>query len=322
MGIAEAIPGVSGGTIAFITGIYERLMNVIKSFSPAALLQSLKEGGIKGLWRQIDGSFLFPLMGGMVTGILVGITAIHELLLRFPPVVWAFFFGLIIGSALYIGKKIKKWGASEIGLLVIGLLVSLGITFLAPSSGSEAYWFIFLSGMIAISALILPGISGSFILLLMGMYTFVLHETVKGGLVGSVKEIVSGNMAGIDWDSILVISIFGVGALTGLFTVANFLSWTFKKYTNQTLAILTGFMLGSLNKIWPWQEVTKRSLSSSGEEKIETSRSVFPSTFSSLEEADNIIYGTDPMLLGCIAFMVVGFFAVFLLEILDKTQDG
>ncbi len=244
MGIAEVIPGVSGGTIAFITGIYEQLLNSIKAFGPG-LFTTFRESGIKGVAQAINAPFLMSLAVGMVFGIVIGVFGVSYLLENYPTLVWAFFFGLIIASAIYVGKQIDRWGIGEIVLLLIGTFVAFGITVLAPANGSTALPFVYLSGLIAISALILPGISGSFILLLMGMYSFIITDTLRPALRTLAP------------DKLLIMFVFALGCLTGLMTLSRVLSWTFKKYRNLTLAILTGFMLGSLNKIWPWRVPTE-----------------------------------------------------------------
>lgn len=239
MGVAEVIPGVSGGTIAFITGIYERLLNSIKSVRPS-LIGDYKKGGFKELWRVIDMGFLITLLAGMVLGIGIGVVFISYLLEHYPEPLWAFFFGLILASCIYIGKKVTSWNLGSIALLVVGFIIAFGITMIAPSEGSVNPLMVFCAGAIAISALILPGVSGSFILLLMGMYTVIF---------GTLKDFFSSP----SFDEFKVLLFFGLGALTGLAVFSRVLSWTFKNYHNQTLALLTGFMLGSLNKIWPWR---------------------------------------------------------------------
>ena len=176
----------------------------------------------------------------MFVGILLGIFGISYLLEHYPPLVWGFFFGLIIGSAIYIAGTIKGWKIATWTALLIGIVVAYFITIISPAQGSENLLFIFISGMIAISALILPGISGSFILLLLGMYTFVLHS-VKNFLL--TQDMGSG----------LIVIVFSLGCLTGLMLFSNVLSWTLKHYQSATLAVLTGFMIGSLNRIWPWR---------------------------------------------------------------------
>jgi len=242
MGVAEVIPGVSGGTIAFITGIYERLLNSIKSFD-FSLVQTFREGGIKALWKAIDGDFLSVLFLGMVSGVLVGTIFISYLLEQYPEPLWAFFFGLILSSSIYIGRLIPKWDLAKVGLLVVGFLVAFGITQTIPIGGSTSAPMLIFSGAIAISALMLPGISGSFILLLLGMYTIVIPA-------------LKGCLSDPSFDQFRILLLFGVGAIIGLVVFSRVLSWTFKRYRFPTFAILTGFMLGSLFKIWPWRNPT------------------------------------------------------------------
>lgn len=244
MGMAEVIPGVSGGTIAFITGIYERLINSIKAVGPS-LLGTFKKEGIKGVWSSIDGNFLLFLILGMFGGVVIGLFGISYLLDNFPPVVWAFFFGLILGSVFYIARQITKWTWKEIVMLLVCAGVAYALTTMLPATGSTSYAYIFISGMIAISALVLPGISGSFILLIMGMYTYIVQDTLKAVL------------STFALDKIITMVVFAFGCLAGLMSISRILSWTFANYKNITLAALTGFMLGSLNKIWPWRKATQ-----------------------------------------------------------------
>ena len=307
MGIAEVIPGVSGGTIAFITGIYETLLNTIKSFGPS-LFTAFKEGGISGAWKHVNGNFLLSLMVGMVIGIVVGVLGVTYLLEHYPIMLWAFFFGLIIASSIYVGKQVKSWNPITILLLIAGAILAYYITIATPSQGSENLGFIFFSGMIAISALMLPGLSGSFILLLLGMYKFILSDTLK---VGVFKNQ--------DPEAIVIMGVFGLGCLVGLMTFSRVLSWTFKHYRNPTLALLTGFMIGSLNKVWPWQHVLATRIKSDGEEVIQFSQSVLPSTFSNLQ--NNFLYGNEPYLIGAIICMVIGFGSVFLLEKFGNQEE-
>ena len=218
MGIAEVIPGVSGGTIAFITGIYETLINTIKAFSPA-LLGTFKQDGIKGVWSAVNGNFLVSLMVGMAFGIVVGVFGVTHLLDNYPQHLWGFFFGLIIASAIYIGRQVPKWGIQEIVGLIAGIAVAYYVTIASPAEGNDSLWYVFLSGTIAISALILPGISGSFILLLMGMYTVVLPE---------VKNVLKT----FETDSLILVGVFAMGCLLGITTISRVLSWMFKNYNS------------------------------------------------------------------------------------------
>jgi putative membrane protein len=298
MGIAEVIPGVSGGTIAFITGIYERLINTIKTILGPEIFKSLRNDGLLGAWKKADGLFLTMLLGGMVLGIGVGVFGVTHLLENYPELLWAFFFGLIIASALYIGRQVTKWGAIEIAILIVGVAVAYFITVASPAQGSESLVMVFIAGAIAISALILPGISGSFILLLMGMYTLII-PTVKDALKT------------FNPDSLVILVVFALGCLLGLATFSRVLSWTFKNYHNQTLALLTGFMIGSLNKIWPWRNVLEYRTNSKGEEVPFIEKSVLPSA-----------YDGDPYVLGVIVLMVVGFAAVFALERFGNKENA
>lgn len=301
MGMAEVVPGVSGGTIAFITGIYERLIFAIKSVD-IELLRLIGKGKIGEAWKKIDGNFLVTLLTGMVIGIVVGVFAITWLLENEPIGIWSFFFGLILASCLVVGRDIDRWNASSIIALIIGTVLVYYVTIAVPSTGIEALWFVFICGAVAISALLLPGLSGSFILLLLGMYTYILPK---------VKEVLSGNLEGL---SVLV--TFAVGCLVGVLSFSRVLTWAFKNYKNTTLAFLTGLMIGSLNKVWPWQQVLSTRENSKGEEVVAFSKSVLPSTFSGLEE--NFLYGTDPQLLTAILCIVFGFVLVTAMAFFGK----
>ncbi|MEQ9262782.1 MAG: DUF368 domain-containing protein [Owenweeksia sp.] len=299
MGMAEVVPGVSGGTIAFITGIYERLIFAIKSVD-TEFIKLLFSGKIKQAWEKIDGNFLLFLIGGMALGIGIGVFAITWLLEHHPLLIWAFFFGLILASVYVVGRDIKSWSAIPVMALIAGAVLVYYVTIAVPSSPNTSLWFVFICGAVAISALLLPGLSGSFILLLLGMYTYIIPK---------VKDILSGDLSGL-----VVIGVFAAGCLTGLLSFSRVLTWAFKHYKNITLAFLTGLMIGSLNKVWPWQQVLSTRLNSHGEESVAFTKSVLPSTFGQLES--NFLYGTDPQLaavMGCMAgglVLVLGLFAM------------
>ena len=263
MGIAEVIPGVSGGTIAFISGIYTQLLDAIKAILSFEPITAFKKGGWKGLWLKIDGEFMLYLLLGMAGGLVLGIFAITHLMESYPIPLWAFFFGLILASTWFIAKQIPVWNVPTMILFTVGAVLAYFYTVVSPTNGNEALWFVFISGTIAISALLLPGISGSFILLLLGMYAFV---------VGSVKNLLTDFNTGY----LLVVGVFATGCLLGLATFSRFLSWLFKIYPNQTLALLTGFMLGSLNKVWPWKIILSWRVNSQGEEIPFLEKSVSP----------------------------------------------
>ncbi len=308
MGMAEVIPGVSGGTIAFITGIYERLLNAIKGIGPA-LFTSFKKDGFKGMIQAVDGIFLAKLLGGMVLGVLIGVFSISYLLENYPPLVWGFFFGLIIGSAIYIFRKITDWSWTKIVAFILGTAFAYGITTIAPSNGSESLIVVFLAGVIAISALILPGISGSFMLLLMGMYSFIITDTLKGFL----KTFA--------FDKLVTLIVFALGCLTGLMTISRLLSWTFKNYKNVTLAALAGFMVGSLNKIWPWRIPTKWLEDAAGNvimkdglpKKIIMEKNVLPTEYEQLSSLPSFMLGT-------IVLIVIGYGVVILMSKMEKSE--
>ncbi len=304
MGIAETIPGVSGGTIAFITGIYDNLLGSIKAFKPS-LIKTWKNQGLKAVWNEINGNFLVSLLGGMVIGIGIGIVAVEKLLESYPPVVWAFFFGLIIASIIYVGKQVTKWNLGPIVSLLIGIAIAFGITLLPIGQVNENLGFVFLCGAIAVSALILPGISGSFILLIMGMYSYILHDTLKQDLLTNHESA-----------ALVTMVVFGLGMIVGLVTMARFLTWALNKHNNLTLSLLTGFMIGALNKLWPWSIPEKIMTAddqilefSKGMEydKVITSSSVSPSSY--LEN-----FGQPDFLLPSIFFFILGIVLVLGLD--------
>lgn len=289
MGIAEVIPGVSGGTIAFITGIYEKLIDSIKAIGPG-LAAPYRHGGIRAVWRTINGNFLLALGGGMAAGLLTGVVGVTYLLKHYPPVVWAFFFGLIVGSAIFVFRQLRHIGAQELLALAAGFGIAFYVTVATPAHGSDALWMVFISGAIAISAMLLPGISGSFILLLMGMYMVVLP---------AVKDSISKG----DPHALTVSIIFILGCLVGLATFSRVISWIFKHHRQAALALLTGFMAGSLNKLWPWHNVVQTRLNSKGEAVPFITRNVWP--------AD---YAGDPLLLPVLIAFPAGLAVVFLLD--------
>lgn len=241
MGLAEVVPGVSGGTIAFITGIYERLLNVINQIRPS-LWYTYRKEGIKGLWKVLDGWFLLWLMTGMGTGVIAGVFGLTWILDNYPQLLWSFFLGLILASSIFIGRQIKKWGWLKWILLIVGIQIAYQISVSVPVQAEPNVVYLIISGMIAISALILPGISGSFMLLVLGMYTVVIP---------ALKDLIQDPIGG-PW---MIIVPFALGCSLGIVSIARLLSWTFKSYHDHTLAILTGFMIGSLHKIWPWRNV-------------------------------------------------------------------
>lgn len=296
MGIAEVIPGVSGGTIAFISGIYEELIDTIKSVLGPDLFKGFKEGGIAGAWKAANGEFVLTLLAGMAIGVIGGVFTVVHLLETHPQLLWAFFFGLILASAIYMARQVQGWRVGEIIALIFGTALAYYITIASPSQGSESLVMVFFAGAIAISALILPGISGSFILLLMGMYTFILP---------TVKEALKT----FELSSLMVVGTFALGCLFGLATFSRVLSWTFKHYKNITIALLTGFLIGSLNKLWPWRNVLEYRTDSKGETVPFLEESVLPGQFEG-----------DPQVALVLILIVIGFVMILGLERLGSSS--
>ena len=278
MGAADVIPGVSGGTIAFLMGIYEELLNSIKSFNGEAL-KLLFTGKIAALWKHINGSFLLSLGAGILFSIF-SLARLMKYLLEFHPVpLWSFFFGLILASAIYILKGLDKWSIKNILSLLAGVAMASYICLASPAQTPDALWFVCLSGAIAICAMILPGISGSFILLLMGKYAFIMN---------AVTEL-----------DIAVLAVFAVGCAVGIISFSHVLSWLLKKFYMQTIALLSGFMVGSLLKVWPW--------------KVPGAEAGFD--FPATPAAFSQVTGGDPHLLTSVLFMILGFSIVLIIEL-------
>ncbi len=282
MGAADVVPGVSGGTIAFISGIYEELIGSIKSIDHIAL-KTLFQKGPLAFWKHINGNFLISVFAGIGISVLSLVKLIHYLLENHPIFIWSFFFGLIIASAYTIAQKVKQWNISTIISLVVGIVVAYYITIATPAETPTDWWFIVLSGSIAICAMILPGISGSFILLLLKKYQYI---------TGAIKDF-----------DITTILLFCIGAGVGLISFSHVLSYLFKKFHDQTIAILTGFMLGSLNVVWPWKTVLETRINSKGEVEPFRFESVLPQNFDG-----------EPQLIGAIVLAAVGFVLIVLLE--------
>jgi putative membrane protein len=254
MGAADVVPGVSGGTIAFITGIYEELVNSIKQINLQAI-RLFFTGKWRSFWKQINGNFLLSVFGGVFISVISLAKILEYLLESHPVLIWSFFFGLILASSYVVSRKIPKWEFSIAVALAMGIGVAFYITSVTPATTSDSSWFILLSGGLASCAMILPGISGSFILLLLGKYEFALH---------AVNERI-----------IVDLILLAAGAATGLILFANLLSWLLRKYHDVTIAVLVGFMIGSLNKIWPWKE-TLETIVVEGEVKPLVEKNILP----------------------------------------------
>jgi len=259
MGAADVVPGVSGGTIAFITGIYQELLDTISAFSRIGNYQILLKQGLKPFWQTMNGSFIVVLFAGIFTSIFTLAKVITYLLENQPELVWSFFFGLIIVSCGLIAKEVQQWNLATLILFIAGCTVAYVITVVSPASVEATYPMIFFAGAIAICAMILPGISGSFILLLMGMY---------GPIMGAIKNL-----------DILILMIFTAGTATGLISFSRLLSWIYSEHKNYTLALLTGFLVGSLNAVWPWKHTLEFRINSHGREVPFLRENVLPTDY-------------------------------------------
>ena len=293
MGAADVVPGVSGGTIAFITGIYEELINSIKNINFRTISTLWKEG-LPAFWKAVNGNFLLSIVAGILISVLSLARILEYLLVNHPVLIWSFFFGLIIGSAIFVARSIEKWSIGTFISLLAGIAIAWIITSFTPAETSEAYWFIFLAGALAICAMILPGISGSFILLLLGKYQFVLSALNEG--------------------RISIIAVLLAGALTGIIAFSHLLSWLLEKFHHLTIALLAGFMIGSLNKIWPWKVTVETYIDSHGEIQPLLQDNVLPGRF--ISET-----GTDPQILWAVLLALAGFLLIFLFEGMSKKQS-
>ncbi len=241
MGAADVIPGVSGGTIAFMTGIYEELVGSINSINMTAV-KLLFTGKFRQFWKHINGNFLFSLILGIVLSIL-SLAKLMQYLLDYQPVqTWAFFFGLIVASSIFILKGIKGWKFKDFLMLAFGIVLGVVVCTLSPTETPDGLWFILICGAIAICAMILPGISGSFILLVLGKYKYMMD---------TLANIIDGKGDLMDF---LTIIVFVVGAAAGIIAFSKFLHWLLKHYHRETLLVMAGFIIGSLVKVWPWSD--------------------------------------------------------------------
>ncbi len=281
MGAADIVPGVSGGTIALTTGIYQRLIRALDAIDHR-LWNVFKENGIGGVWRRIDGNFLLVLFLGILASVFSLANLFHHLLQEHPVLVWSFFFGLIGASVYFVGRRAHKWHWGTILSFITGTAIAFGITLLSPMSGPDQPYMFFIAGMIAVSAMILPGVSGSFILVLLGAYQAVL---------GAIKEM-----------DIDILAFLGAGCLLGLLVFSKLLNWMFNRYHNLTIGLLSGFLLGSLNKVWPW-----RGEAIQVEGKSMPGANVSPMKFEELS-------GQDPRILAAILLAIAGCLLIVLIE--------
>ena len=301
MGAADVIPGVSGGTIAFIMGIYDEFVGSLASINGEALKLLLK-GRFSAFWKHINGSFLLSLVAGIGISVIALAGLMQMLLSDFPIQTWAFFFGLIVASSIFIIRGISGWKIREGLMLVFGILLGAVICTLSPTQTPDGLWFIFLSGALAICAMILPGISGSFILLILGKYEYVLGA-------------ISGLVAGVDpGRNLLILGVFGLGAIIGILAFSRFLHWLLARWQKETMIVLAGFIIGSLVKIWPWSNAEAIVLSQFPE--LASFGDALPT-----EIISQYMASADLHIGGAILFAVIGFSLVTGIEMAGKVAS-
>ena len=298
MGAADVIPGVSGGTIAFIMGIYDKFVASLAAINLEAV-KLFFSGKFKEFWKHINGSFLLSLAIGIGVSVISLATVMQTLLSDFPIQTWAFFFGLIVASSIFILRGISGWSLRELLFLAGGIVLGVVICTLSPTQTPDALWFIFLSGAIAICAMILPGISGSFILLILGKYQYIL---------GAVSDLVAGHNV---THNILILAVFAIGAVVGILGFSKFLHWLLARWHRTTLIVLAGFIIGSLVKIWPWSNAEAIVLSQFPE--LSSFGDILPA-----EVIGHYMASADLHIGGAILFAVIGFALVTGIEMAGK----
>jgi putative membrane protein len=295
MGAANVIPGVSGGTVALITGIFEKLIDSIKSFDLTAL-KLLLTGKFRQLARHINLDFLVAVFAGVAISILTLARLFDFLFKSYPHYIWSFFFGLILASVFFVGKTVEKWRLSVIISLIIGTAFAFSVSVLSPASENSSLLYLFICGIIAACSMILPGLSGSFVLILLGNYQLVM--------IDSINDL-----------NLLVLLPVVLGAVIGLLAFSHVLSWVFKKFKDQTIALLTGFILGSMGILWPWKHPEYKHdalghilLKKSGEKVVSGYDWYIPDTWSTA-------------VIVAVLLMIAGIFTIYLLEKSAQTVE-
>lgn len=295
MGAADIVPGVSGGSIALIAGIYQQLLDSINAFNLDNLLL-LKSFQIKELYARVNGNFLLSLLLGIMTSIFALSRVITYLMEEQPIPLWSFFTGLILVSAFLILKEIKRWNWVILVSILIGTAFAWWVTNLPPTTSPDADWFTFVAGAIAICAMILPGISGSFILLILGKYEMILQAVLDKDL--------------------FTLALFAAGCVVGILSFSRVVSYLLRRFHSATIGLLSGFMLGSVNELWPWKVVTSWRTSSSGQQKPFLTENILPTDYFAL-------VGQEPNLLWAIAAFVFGIGMVLFIEwFASKLQES
>lgn len=300
MGSADIVPGVSGGTMAFILGIYEEFIGSLRMLGEPEFLRALVRFRLKRIFELLNWPFLLALALGIFTAILTLAHSLEWLLVHQPVYLWSFFFGLVLASVITISKRIRRWLLPFIVAAVSGFIGAYLLVGLAPATTPDDWWFLMLSGALASCAMILPGISGAFILVLLGKYQFVLNAVTS-------RDIIS-------------LLFVGMGAAVGIVTIAQVLAWLFRRYHDLTVAILTGLMLGSLRRVWPWKVDTEWLmdengqflLDSAGELIVTRQLNVLPDLATTADIAEFVL---------AVAIGIIGFVTILILERVSNLQD-
>lgn len=306
MGAADVIPGVSGGTIAFIMGIYDEFVGSIARIDTEAV-KMLLSGRIRDFWKHINGNFLVSIICGIGLSVIALAGLMQMLLSDYPIQTWAFFFGLIVASSIFILKGISGWKLREALFLVFGIVLGIVVCTLSPTQTPDALWFIFLSGAIAICAMILPGISGSFILLILGKYQYIM---------GVITDLVSGVDLG---RNLLIMGVFGIGAVVGILSFSKLLHWLLARWNKETLIVLAGFIIGSLVKVWPWNN--SEAIVTSQFPELAAMAETLPDGIPA-EIVNQYMGSADLHIIGAVIFALIGFSLVTGIEIAGKAIGG
>ena len=303
MGVANVIPGVSGGTIALITGIYEELIDSLKSFDKTALKYLLRFKK-KEFVKHTNLNFILIVFGGSIGVLFLIAYPLEYLLNKHEKLIYALFFGLILASILSIVRLIKKWNFFTIIATILGFIIAIIVTNITPSNENNNLLYIFICGIVSISGMMLPGLSGSHILILLGNYKLIFASTLTG-FMKSIKSIFDSNQD-FDYEPLIILSVFCVGALFGLLSFSRIISWLLKKFKDQTIALLTGFIIGSLTIIWPWKKI-KESIRISEKEIVTEYDLYFPTSL----DIENLI---------CFLMILIGIISIYAIERYSKLK--
>ena len=321
MGAANKVPGVSGGVVAFVAGFYEEFIYSLQKLNRKALALVL-DGRFKSFYQYVNGQFLFLLVLGMVISYFSVSKVLDYLIVHYELYVWSAFFGMILGSIYYIAKDFGQWNRKYLGDLILGVLAGIGISFLEPATENSNLFFVFFCGIIGVSGMTLPGLSGSFILILLGNYVLLLVDSVNA-LFDTIADLFSGNLGFIDdpqrIELLQVLGVFSLGSMVGLVSLSHLLAYVLKHYKKATYAVIIGFITGSLGVVWPWKTKVLEfdangavALDANGREIIKGYQRYWPDQL-------------DSESIWAVVFMVVGVLIVLGLEVFHKhrtRKDG